>query len=166
MSPLTPSWIRALGSQDEADTARENAAEQQKHLEGLLLRNGGPKFWASLRRELAIAIEALSEISLDGFSPPTKGFADDHVRVEVRKLGVFPNQTYIDLFYRCGDSVIRCVPMIGDEFRLYLSSNPDGGMGVIPERSEKMLLLDAESAARFILEPMVTTVRSRIHTQH
>lgn len=159
MSPSTPDWIRALKSQDEADAAKKRVVEQREQLEGLLLRNEGPGFWASLQRELAIAVEALSVIGLDGFVPPIGG---DYVRVEVRKLGISANQTYSDLSYRCGDPAIRCTPMAGNGFSLFLSSNPDScGLGVIPERSEKLLVLDAAAAARLILQPMVTIVRSR-----
>src|SRR5271156_2017418 len=119
---LVPGWIKELESKAEAAKREREASAHRDIAAALVVNTEGPKFWHQLLRELAINAEALQRINIRGSSsePSDSQGGEQHCRVQLSLLGLFPAQTYTDLFYTPGDSKIRCHTLEGAAFELVL----------------------------------------------
>lgn len=145
-----PGWLRE--QHEQANKAAN--AKQQRALAEMRVRAEGPAFWKALREELELIADnppagLWSKFSHSNFATSRH---EDHCRVAVGCASVCPRLAHADLWFRPGDSKIRCLRTLdGAEFCLALCVANDRICAATSAHPEPM---DAEETARYIVQPM------------
>ena len=138
--------------ENELAEAKKEAARQQAVEVSLLLRQEGPKFWSRLQKSLAITVDALPVLKLQGsISQFSEG-----IRIEVVHYHLIPIQTYTDVSYDPGHAVIRCVTMSGGICQLYICAVSDTEVAALAELDGDPM--NPDQVSEFIMRPMVDYV--------
>jgi hypothetical protein len=92
---MMPEWMKKKVEQETREKHREGASRQRDVVAANLLQLKAPEYWQRLKEKLAIAVEFLPKLNMQGqiTSSGDKGF-----RISVSRPGVFANQTFTDVF--------------------------------------------------------------------
>jgi hypothetical protein len=118
---MAPGWVQMLKlSQDSHSTEAAGLAAVE-----------GPRFWKQLVRELALAVDDLPVLHLQGklskFGNPS---GQEWCRIMVARRAVVPINTLTDVYYRYGDRAIWWRPAGKEAFALPFVIADGGAIGV------------------------------------
>jgi len=155
-------WVDELASEQariEDSAALEGKSEA---LAAVTVSSAMPGYWKSLVSELSIAVERLNEnknlrffASLSDHSEPE---FESRLRLQIVLQGYSPLPTYTDIFHLVGTATIRCNPLHGKPYQLLFGQRIDGTVGVYPAHGNPVIM-SAERAAQYVVEPMVKMTR-------
>jgi len=158
---LIPEWIKNIRDQDELKTAKADANMQRQLLAKKTIETDGPAFWKQLLKELELQTRALAIIprlrgSLAGIETaiPT---GEEARHVAIFYSGLVPQDTSTNIFYKPGQSFIRCHTQEGDAINFQLFAKDRTIYALDPDDG---LAMDAEQCATKIIQPMVLKVRA------
>jgi hypothetical protein len=152
---------KVIARDDELQQTRVNN-ETQAPAAAFVTKAGAVDFLSQFEKELKSACLALTDKKICG---SVSDFSEQEVeiryRVCVALTGIFPRTTQVEIFHQLGSQFVRFNTQEGIAYHLYL--------GIRPGTSESGLFSDSgqtlmgpEKAARFILEPMVRRIRSKV----
>ena len=151
---MMPEWMKKKQEQIESTEAQREAARQRDLAASNLIQLKAPDFWNRLKKELAIAVEFLPKLNLQGQITDTFG----SVRVSMSRPGVYPSQTYTDLSLQ--PRSIHCTALNGGSYDLNFSIYSDTEICVI-ESNTYTPPLNPEEATKLILEKMMGIVKKQ-----
>ncbi len=152
---VVPKWIRELEVEHNRLSAESRAKSLDAALTDKIIRADGPTYWRQLQKELYIAVEALERLGITGAVLDAYNVNEKGVQVKIRLVNRPTRQAYVNLFYNEGESAIRRYPTSADGASQYPFDVQDGSIALFGD----MDTLNPESAARFILEPMVKSLK-------
>jgi len=151
---MMPEWMKKKQEQTELAEANREAAKQREIAAHTLIQLKAPDFWRRLKEQLAIAVEFLPKLNLEGQITDMFG----SLRVSMRCPGVFPNQTYTDLSLQ--PRSIHCTTLNGGSYDLIFSTYSDTEICVL-EGNTYTPPLNPEEATKLILEKMMGIIRKQ-----
>jgi hypothetical protein len=155
---LVPDWIRRIEAKEAAVISQAQAETDRQRVAALTIQAEGPEFWRQLVKELAINMENLPRIGIRGsMAKVANSEIEEGFQVNVVLEGVFPNQTYTNIFYGKGRSIIRCHTLEGSAFRISLGVLPNGKIVATSDSDD--IHMNPERTAQFIVERMVDMIR-------
>jgi hypothetical protein len=159
---LIPDWVKDIKTSDDEEKAGAEAREQRELAASFTVASGKPEYLRQFKIHLKHTIDSLEAIGLRAsifFSgDETKGEAT--CRIDVARMGAFPAMTYLNLYFSHVTSTVRCWPMKGEAFALSFHVRPDNPTEVCLV-SESLTMMNPETAARSLVEPLVKQVRGR-----
>lgn len=151
---LVKPWIKARKAKNESAKLPSHH-ELQENVARLKIDLEAPKFWNDLLKELALNVEGISEIECAGkISKFGNLKIEEQYRVQVMIKSFCPNQTFTDLFYSQGNTVIRCCTCEGSAFQLSFGMTDKGSIAVFSDDGP----MNPEETAEFIVQRMVDIV--------
>lgn len=156
----TPDWVRQHNLQHDAKEREENERLQRQLEDGEYVRENSPLFWQQLVKALSTNTDALKSLKgehLDGNTSPSDGGGEKTCFIQVIQRGPHPEPTRMNLFYKPGDSRIRCWYEDQDAGDIDLVRRADVILAV-PQRSIRM---SAETLAEHLVREMVRRVKGR-----
>lgn len=152
---LMPEWMKRKQGKKEAEEARAEAVRQRDMAMSNLVQLKFPDFWKSLTEKLAIAVEFLPKLDMQGELTPM----NVSIRVSVSRPGIFANQTYTDLFPTSRE--IKATMLDGDAYTLPIVAVSDSEIAVTVTGGHSPM--NAEKAAEHIMSRMIELIESRPH---
>jgi len=153
---VKPEWMKKRQAEQEATTTEQELRRQRADAAALLIDRDGEKFWKDLKEKLAIAVEFLPDLKLEGLISPQ---GKDALRIAVSKPGVFLNQTYTDIFYNRDAKQLRCGLLNKGIYNLMFCVTGDGRVMVNDLRDSGTM--NADGAAQHIMELMIDQIESQ-----
>lgn len=158
---LAQKWVSDLAAQDERARTESELDAAESIAASRLVDAEIPEFMRQFLRELSTYTETLRTIQI---RCNVSDFSDEHetrCRVEVALAeALSPRFTHTNIFHSIGAHTVRCLTLGGNAFKLHFSTYPKGNtIGLVSDTI--LSVMDAEKAAKFIVEPMVDWLRSR-----
>jgi hypothetical protein len=156
---LMPEWMKKKQQQNELLEAKREAERQREMAAHNLIQLKAPGFLKELEEKLAIAVEFLPKLQMEGLLTSFIG----GLRVSVSKPGIFANQTYTDLHINTRD--IRCTMLNGGAYTLPFAVVSDTEIGVAYD-SMSGAVMNASKASEYIIGRMIDMIESMPSTRN
>jgi len=85
---------------------------------------------------------------------------DDALRIQMNKPGIYPNQTYTDMYYSRDAKEIRCSQLNMGIFKLSFCITGTDRVAVIDLQGDSGAM-DAEVAAQYVMERMIKYIEAQ-----
>jgi hypothetical protein len=151
-------WIRQDNQKIDSLSARANSDAKAWEAAELRITTEGPEYWKQLRKDLTITASACSLLGVEASVADISNEQEEGCQVSVVNQSIFRQQTYTNVFYREGDSVIRCWSLHEDAaFNLVFCLDQRNSLAVFKTPTGKPM--KTEQAAQAIVQPMVKHVK-------
>jgi hypothetical protein len=153
---IVPNWIKEIEASDRLKATAENASALEDVLTEKTIQTDGPTYWKQLQKELHIAVEGLKRIGISGAISVAFAVQQKGIQVKLYRTDRPARQDYVNLFYNDGEAGIWRYPATPEGVSKFPFDVIHGNVVLFGDADA----LNPEQAVRFILEPMVKSIKA------
>ena len=151
---LIPEWIKKKQVEFALEEAQVEARLQRQLAAKLFVQSESPRFWERLVDKLKIAVDALPVLKIEG---SLNKDSDRHVRIFMRMPGIFPNETYTNLFL--DDQRIRATTLDDGSYTLDFIIPRENCLSVMT--TGEGITMSPDRAHEYIMSRMILLLERR-----
>lgn len=148
---LMPEWMKKKIEREAQGKNREEASKQRAMAAASLLQLKIPEYWQRLKEKLAIAVEFLPKLDMQGQITPS---GDKGLRISVSRPGIFANQTFTDIFL--APRAITCTGLNLGTYTLMFCVVSDTEIAVMLDGMGEPM--NPDQASEYIMRQMVELI--------